>query len=490
MSISKTQYIRGLQCHKSLWLDTHAPELRDATDGQTESLVNTGNILGEYVKRLFPGGVEIEFNPDDFNGMIEKTQEAIRQRHDTIYEASFKQQGIFARADILKKNGRTWDICEVKASTGVEPYQLDDAAIQYYAINNAVHVGRVYIVHINSAYVRKKRLSPKGLFTIVDITDDVLGRQAAIASDLKKLNRVLKGDQPVMDIGPHCSDPFSCDFGVNCWGHIPESSVFDLYRMKWEKRFELYRQGIISLEDIPEDTNLNDTQSIQVESSVNNKVFIDKEALAAFLKTIKYPISFLDFETFKDAIPRFEEQRPYMHMPFQYSLHVVNKRGGLKHYEYLAQEGIDPRREFAERMLNDLPKSGSIVVFNEVFEKSRIKELAALFPDLASNLIGLLERFVDLLDPFPKRMYYHPDFNGSFSIKSVLPALFPNDPGLDYKSLEIQDGGMAMNVFGSLHLIDDEDVVNKIRQDLLAYCHLDTLAMVKIWEKLRSSAAS
>jgi len=258
--------------------------------------------------------------------------------------------------------------------------------------------------------------------------------------------------------------------------------------MNGDKKFELYKNGIIEFKDTTDEIKLNKVQKLQVESILNKKTFIDKEIINNFTDSLEYPISFFDFETFQNSIPRFNGQRPYMQIPFQYSLHIMDKKGQLTHTEYLGDENTDPRRELCERMINDLPETGSIMAYYMPFEKSRIKEMATLFPDLSDQLTALLDRFVDLLVPFQNLGYYHPDFNGSFSIKSVLPALFPDDPQLNYKNLGIQNGSMAMDTFANLHLLKDKTKRTGIRNDLLAYCHLDTLAMVRIVEKLQRLA--
>ena len=484
MLLSKSQYIRGLQCHKSLWLYKNRRELQNESDQKTESLFSIGNTVGDYAKQLFVGGVEIEFTPGDFDGMIKKTAELIEEGVETIYEAAFKEKDIFAMVDILHKTDKGWDIYEVKASTGTKEYHRNDAAIQYYALSNVLKINKVFIIHINNQYERNGELDINTLFTIDDITDDVISRQAGIYQTLKSFDTMLQKEQPQIDIGAQCSTPHDCSFSEYCWKHIPKPSVFNLYRMNGSKKFDLYYKGIIEYKDVPDDLELNTIQRIQIDSFVKDEIIIDKEVISNFLETIEYPISFFDFETFQNAIPRFDSQRPYMQMPFQYSLHVMNDQNELSHIEYLGDENTDPRRELSERMLNDIPKTGSIMAYYMPFEKSRIKELAKLFPDLHDDLMSLTERFVDLLVPFQKLGYYHPNFNGSFSIKSVLPALFPNEPELDYKKLSIQNGGMAMDTFANLYLLKDKSKREGIRNDLLAYCHLDTLAMVRIWEKL------
>ncbi|PHS37681.1 MAG: hypothetical protein COB07_10015 [Sulfurovum sp.] len=488
MTLSKSQYIRGLQCHKSLWLYKNKPELRDTPDYAQESLFNTGHTVGELAKELFPGGVEVAFDADNFKGMIEKTKELIAEGTEVIYEATFSEDGIFSMADILVKNGDVWDMYEVKASTKVKEYHIDDASIQWFALSKAIKLNRAYIIHINNKYTREGELDIKELFAIEDITEIVQKEQEDIVPNLKEIEESLNGDMPDIDIGGQCNNPFSCDFSSHCWKHIPTPSVFNLYWMNWSTKFEMYWEDIITYDDIPKDFPLTDIQELQIETYKTKKPFVDKHIIEDFLGTITYPINFFDFETFQNAIPRFDNQRPYMQMPFQYSLHILHEDGTMEHKEFLGDENSDPRDNLIEQMLNDITETGSIVAYNQSFEMSRIKELAQFKESRKEDLLALNERFVDLIVPFRGKGYYHPDFNGSFSIKSVLPAMFPNDPELDYKKLgSIQNGGDAMDTFANLHLLKDKSKVEEIKKDFLAYCRLDTLAMVRIWEKLHKT---
>ena len=487
MTLSKSQYIRGLQCPKSLWLYKHKPELRSVPDASQEALFDTGVQVGDLAKKLFSGGVEIAFDPEDFDGMIRKTKELIEAETEVIYEAAFKERGIFAMADVLVRKDDGWEMYEVKSSTSVKSYHLDDAAIQWYALSAAIDLKRAYVVHIDSSYVREGALDIERLFAIEDVTEEVLRRQEAIPEQLSQMEEMLRGPMPDVEIGSHCSDPFDCDFRHLCWSGVPTPSVFDLYRMRGSKKFELYRRGILSYDDIAQnDIPLNKTQKLQVQSHMRRSTTVDRKIIETFLKTIEYPINFFDFETFREAIPRFDRQSPYQQIPFQYSLHILHEDGTLEHREFLGDEHSDPRPDLIRRMLRDIASSGSIVAYNQSFEIGRIKELAAFAPEYAKELLSLTGRFVDLIVPFRRLGYYHPDFNGSFSIKSVLPAMFPNDEELDYKKLgSVQNGGDAMETFGKLYLLKDPSKREAIREDLLAYCRLDTLAMVRIWERLR-----
>ena len=485
MTLSKSQYIRGLQCHKSLWLYKNNQELRDKPNSQAESSFNTGYQVGDLAKELFPHGTEIEFDSSNFNGMIEKTKELIANGTEVIYEAAFSEDGVFAMADILVKNGDLWDMYEVKASTHVKEYHLNDASIQWYALSKAIKLNRAYIMHINNQYERVGELDIKELFTIADVTDKVFQKQDEIVSQLSEMEEMLKADVPNIDIGGHCGDPYGCDFRGHCWKHVPsKNSVFDIsYAMG--KQWELYYQGILSIDDVPDNFHLGKNATLQIKHHKSKEIKIDKEKIKKFLGTIKYPINFFDFETFQNAIPRFDKQKPYAQMPFQYSLHILHEDGTLEHKEHLGDENSDPRRALSLQMLQEITPTGSIIAYNKSFEQTQIKNLALLNEELSDELLVLNNRFIDLAHPFQYKHYYNPNFNGKYSIKVVLPTLFPNDDELDYKKLgSIQNGGDAMDTFANLYLLKDKSQLAEIKKDFLAYCRLDTLAMVRIWEKL------
>jgi hypothetical protein len=260
--------------------------------------------------------------------------------------------------------------------------------------------------------------------------------------------------------------------------------VLDLRRLNGDKKFENYHKGIVTYEDAKNHIDLNAVQTLQVNTALSREPHINTEAINGYLSEVRYPINFLDFETFQDAIPRFDGQGPYKNIPFQYSLHILHETGELEHKEFLADETGDPRLTLTQRLLEDLTDQGTIFAFHQSFEIGVINGLARHFDQYTAQLRSLINRFKDLEIPFNQLMYYHPDFHGSFSIKSVLPALFPNDPELDYKNLDIQSGDVAMNIFPRLQEVADLDEKESIRKSLLAYCRLDTLAMVKIWEKL------
>jgi hypothetical protein len=291
--------------------------------------------------------------------------------------------------------------------------------------------------------------------------------------------------EPEEKISMNCFKPYECPYLEYCTRGLPEKNVFTISDLHKDKKIELYNKGIITYEDILT-TNIKEKYKQQVEIDLSNEIVIKKDEIREFMKTLSYPIYFLDFETYQVAIPEYDGTWAYEQIPFQYSLHYIEEEGGeLKHKEFLAEVGKDPRRTLAEKLVQDIPMNVCVTAYNMSFEKGRIKELAKLFEDLKEHLMDIYSNIKDLMIPFSKRWYYTKEMEGLYSIKYVLPALFPNDPELDYHNLPVvHNGAEASSTFIDLinHTKEEQE---EIRKGLLLYCGLDTLAMVKVWEKLK-----
>jgi hypothetical protein len=481
--LSKSLYIRGLQCHKSLYLDRHRPELRAEATPELEALWASGHEVGVYAHMLFPGGVVVPFDGMTKDEQLAKTREEIDRGTKAIYEAAFSHDDVFVKADIVVRNRGYWDLYEVKSSTSVKEHYWDDVAIQYYVLSGCgIPVNKAYLVHINNGYVRDGDIVPEELFVIQDITGVVREKQASIPDTLAGMRAMLRGEVPQIEIGPHCTDPFECDFMPFCWRHVPEASVFSL-RGRGIDRWELYRQGVIRLEDVPLDS-LNLMQRMQVEYFLDKKSHADPKKIREFLEKVGYPVCFLDFETFASAIPLFDGTRPYQQVPFQYSLHRIDAEGEApKHFEYLAHPGPDPRKEIAEKLLGEIPFSAWVLVYNMAFEKRVLKELGESLPGLRRRLNAVAEGMIDLMEPFRRRDIYHWRMNGSYSLKSVLPVLVPE---MTYDGMEISDGAMASEAYFTMGEMSDPNELSRLRKALLDYCRQDTLGLVRLLEKMRS----
>jgi hypothetical protein len=485
--LSKSTFIRGLQCEKSLYLYKHNYKLRDAASPQLQAIFNQGTNVGILAQELFPNGVDA--SPSSYYKMYEsvlKTLDFIENGEQIIYEATFQYNGVLAALDILVKEDDGWKAYEVKSSTGVSETYIKDAAIQYYAITNSgIDLKDISIVHINNQYVKNGIVDINELFTIESVFDKVLEALPSIPNQINRFKTVIKNDiQPDIDIGTHCDNPYSCDFKGLCWKHIPEYSIFNISRLRADKKFQLYNQGIVDFNQLDLDTApLNSNQKIQVISELENRIFIDKQEIQNFVQELEYPIYHLDFETMTSAIPIYDNSRPYQQLVFQYSLHIEQKDGEIEHREFLADSNpsIDPRIGFVKQLISDCGDLGSVLVYNIGFEKGKLNELIELYPQYINELNNIVSRLKDLMVPFQKRWYYTPEMKGSYSIKYVLPALVPE---LSYQDLEIKEGGTASSTFSEIVQGTFIGDVEKTRNDLLEYCKMDTYAMVKILEKL------
>jgi hypothetical protein len=491
MNLSKSLYTRGIQCTKSLWLKKYKKDVLTPPSEATQKIFETGEEVGKLACELFPNGTKIEFDQNDFNSMINTTKKLIKEGIKNIYEASFTYDGIFVAVDILHiNNDGSVEIYEVKSSTEVKDVYLHDASIQYFVLNGlGYNVIKTNIIYLNNQYIREDELEIDKLFCVVDVTDSIKELQNDIPTYLKTFEKVLedKTNEPILDIGKHCFKPYECDAMAYCWKHIPTYSIFNISRLRIDKKFNMYRNGIINFEDIQDTSSFSLSQQIQIESEQQNKMLLNKEGIKEFLKTLTYPLYYLDFETFQQAIPEFKGISPFMQIPFQYSLHIEQTDGSLEHREFLAECGVDPRYELAKHLVQDIPTDVTVLAYNMGFEKGVIRKLADSFEDLAPQLMAIHDNIKDLMIPFQKKYYYTPAMKGSYSIKYVLPALVP-DMAQAYNNLElVQNGSDAMQAYPKLASIKDKNEVKKLRDALLEYCKLDTLAMVKVLEKLKES---
>ena len=491
-SLSKSRYCRFWQCPKMAWLNEYKPELC-VIDEATEARFAAGNEVGDLAMGLFGDFVEVTAYSDgrlDLAEMIRRTEAEMAKGTQVICEASFSFQRMYCAVDILRREADGWAIYEVKSSTHPDnPVYAADVAYQKYVLENCgLHVTGTYLVCLNSDYIRGKELDVQELFRITDISSAVALESVNIAENLRLAALTLADpDEPGVGLSMGCTKPYACGFWQYCARELPSPSVFELYNLHFDKKLDDYHSGIVSFEDLLSCGKIkNKTQLRQIDFALHDRgTFADKGKIKEFLSTLSYPLYFLDFETMQPAVPPYCGTKPYAQIPFQYSLHYIEHEGGeLLHKEFLAESGPDPRRAVAERLCTDIPKDVCVTAFNMSFERGRIRDLAAAFPDLADHLLNIESNIKDLLIPFRSGWYYNRAMGGSFSIKSVLPALFPDDPSLNYHNLEgVHNGNEAMTVFPRIKdMAPDEQ--RTARHNLLKYCELDTFAMVKVWEAL------
>jgi len=482
--LSKSRFLAGLQCHLRLWYQCYDPELASKVSPAQQALFQAGQDVGRLATRLYPEGVLIEEDHLHHEEAIQSTLGAMEDKKiQAIFEGAFLFDGVRVRVDILERlEDEKWNLIEVKSAASVKEVYLSDVGIQYHVLRGSgLDIGRAGILHLNTQYVYDGRQLELGsLFTVSDLTEQVISLQKGIPSLLDGLKAMLKAETPPEIIPSRlCKSPYDCEFWAHCTLEKPSFWVLDLSGIRQDRLNHLMASSIEDVRDIPDDFPLTKLQE-RIKTCVTHQEEYVSPELEAELKDVRYPIHFLDFETFSPAIPRYAGTRPYQTMPFQWSDHVLSEDGTIEHGEYLCNEDKDPREDFAPTLLQTLRHGGTIFVYSN-YEKGMITNLAQHLPQYNERLLGLLDRFKDLM-ALIKKYYYHPEFHGSFSLKAVLPALLPD---MVYSGLSIQEGSQASYEY--LRLLDPATPSGEkrmIREDLLAYCRHDTLAMLKIREEL------
>ncbi len=488
-ALSKSTFIRGLQCKKLLYLYKNHYNLKDKVSSQTQAMFNQGNKVGLLAQKLFPNGADASPSSHfKIQESVIKTKEFIENGETTIYEATFQFNGLLVALDILVKEKDGWKAYEVKSSTNVSDTYINDAAIQFHTITNSgIDLKDISIIHINNQYLKEGDINIQKLFKIETVYIKIQDQLSKIPNQIEEFKNVISNQfAPKISIGNQCLKPYKCDFKSYCWKHIPEYSIFDIANLNYSKKFKLYENGIVNFEqiDLTSDT-LNTNQLLQVTCELENKSFVDKPKIKDFVQDLNYPLYFLDFETIGAAVPIFNNSRPYQPLVFQYSLHIINIKNKISHYEYLAElnPNIDPRETFTKRLIKECGDTGDIIVYNISFEKRVLKSLIELYPKYEDKLNNIINRLKDLMVPFQKKWYYVPAMKGNYTIKSVLPSLVPN---MSYQDLEIKEGLTASATFAQMIDGSFQGDFDKARQELLDYCKRDTKAMVEIYSVLKN----
>ena len=489
--LTKSAYTDGVQCPKMLWMERHMPQEFDASV-LNDGVMQAGAEVGDLARGYF--GPHVEVPLDGRRAMAETTARLLAAGAPVVCEASFEQDGCFCSVDILRVEAGGVHVVEVKSSTHIKDVHYDDLAFQVWLLERCgLTVKSASLLHLDADYVRQGDLDLQRLFALADCTERVRALVLLVADEVARLKATLaRPGEPQVAIGCQCKSPYECGYRGWCWRHVPKPSVFDLIRMNTQKALDLSARGVVTLADLLAEpgVSLSPRQFVQARCETEDlPEVVDRGEVARFVAGGVYPLSFLDFETAQPAVPLFDGTHPYQQIPTQYSLHVLREPGGeLEHREYLAPHEGDPRRCVAERLVADVPATGTVYAYNMSFEKGRIKELAQAVPDLADRLLGISARMDDLIKPFQAGAYYARAMGGSNSIKAVLPALFPNDPELDYHNLEgVHNGSEAMAAFARMAAMMPTERA-QTREQLLRYCELDTYAMVKIWRKLEEAA--
>jgi hypothetical protein len=484
-SLSKSRFLAGLQCPKRLYLEVHHRDLATPTPPATQRIFNTGHEVGNRAQQQFPDGILIEAEYYEKQKALDTTTAAVASGKNALFEPAFLYDNVFIRIDVLRPNSdTTWDLIEAKSVLTVSDTHVIDAAVQRYVTEGAgLSVNRCCIMHLNRDCTFPDL---SNLFILEDVTAQVAKLLPSIPDQVAEFNQIIaRTEPPNIPIGKHCDAPYMCQFKEHCWQHVSEPSIFSIPRISAKKIDQLVSQGITSIHYISDDFKLSENQQRHVDVFKNNKPQILWPAICDQLATLQYPLHFLDFETQMEAIPRLPGLRPFNQYPFQFSLHILHENGNLDNFEYLHRDASDPREPLAKALLDTIDPTGTIIAYNASFEIRVIGNLAWRIPSLRHSLYSLRDRFFDLL-PIFRDYYFHPGFLGSNSIKDILPVLVPE---LSYSNLEVHGGDEAQLAWAELITTDDESRRLQLAASLFAYCRLDTLAMVRLYEALRAESS-
>lgn len=500
--LSKSRFQYGLQCHKRLWLECHRPELADPLSESKQALFNVGHQVGELARRRFPGGTLVAEDRTRSEAALRTTRRLLREGVDCLYEPAFSFDGVLVRADVLLRSSNgDWELVEVKATSKTKPEHITDAAIQSYVVRgtraagaarlvedarSAEHFGlplkKTYIMHLNGGYVWSGGpYDLEELFVLDDVTGPVEDYLPSLPELLAEMKAMLAVGCPDVRIGRHCRNPYDCPFLGHCHEFLPEFPVTDLPYLSEEALATFLEEGIYSVMDINiSHPRLTDRQRRVCEVAQSGEARFE-EGLENELASLEFPLHFLDFETIAPALPLYVGTSPYQTIPVQWSCHTLHKDGGLEHHEFLHRERSDPRPFLTERLLAVLSGPGTVVSYTP-YERRVLTDLQKTLDGLRDEIAAVIERLFDL-ERVVYRYVSHPEFHGRTSLKNVLPALVHD---LSYDGLAIPNGevaGLRYNeaVWGTLPDEEREIIFN----DLLAYCRVDTLAMVRLYQELK-----
>lgn len=474
--LSKSRFLSGWQCPRRLWLEVHDPDKAQVAEA-TERAFETGHQVGELARRLFPGGILVAPEGTPSEALEETRRRLARPGPVTLFEASFRHQGVLVRTDIFQRD--EFDrvrLIEIKASTRVKPVNYIDCAVQAWVLAGAgYHPAVVELAHVDNRFVYAGDDDYSELLAFADLTDRVGSMLEQISEWVDHYREVLAADIPAIRVGPQCRNPYECPFVPYCTPPLPDYPISALPG-RGKVLWELAEEGVEDIRDIPEDRLTSETQRWVRRVTIAGEADLSPGA-AETLNALPWPRHYLDFETVSFAVPIWTGTRPYQALPFQWSCHTESEDGSLSHREWLAENDGPPMRTCAETLLEALGGEGPVFVYTS-YERGVLTELAAMFADLAPALERLAGRLFDL-HPLTKSSYYHPEMRGSWSIKAVLPTIAPD---MDYGSLgEIREGGGASDAFLEILRPDTpEERRDELRRGLLRYCEYDTLALVRL----------
>lgn len=477
--LTTNSILKYMQCPKYFWLNAQEEKRRTSLN---QSVSDDLEIIMTHVETLFEKGLHLPHLPGQYAKMAAMTKGYLHEEGVLIYNPSFIVDEIYISPDLIEIEDDIISVYAIKAMTKISGRLMLELSIIKALLSKVfVKTIRMKVIIVDKGYIRHGDIEADKFLKITDVTDRL---SKFSLKHIESMKRRLIETEPLVPVGEHCEkgrETINCPFKIHCLGPQGKDSIFNIAGMHKRDQYALYHKGIRSMFNIKNFKGFTKDQEIQIYCMQSNKSLLDQAMIKKYMSQFNLPLYFLDFEAFRSIIPPFEGVGPTTEIPFQYSLHIL--KGTLEHREFLGEPGTDPRRGLAESLISHIPMDVQVVAYNMQYEKRILKALAHWYPDLADRLYAMSAQLMDLEVPFKRKWCYNNQMMGKYSIKYVLPALFPKDASLDYSLMKIQNGKMAMEVYSALHQgkISNTD---ETKTALRAYCHLDTLAMVKLYQWL------
>ncbi len=482
--ISKTAFLKYDQCPKAFFLYKNHPYLRDKISKEKQFTFNRGHNVGHAAQQLFPGGVDVSEKVKNSRAAFELTQQLIRENVNTIYEATFIFNGVLVMVDILHFDGTTWIAYEVKSSLKISEAYVKDASLQYYILKNSLeNFSDLFLVTLNGNYVFQNELDLKQLFKKRSIKIGAEENLDFFSKTIEQMNLVLERNViPDIPIGKHCFSPYDCDFLGTCWKNTQtEKSIFKIGKSDREQLFALYFAGADTVDKIDLTSDIKPNIKIQANCINTGEAFINGTEIKKFFEKIKGTFCFLDMEVWSPAIPKYNGTAPFEQIPFLFSV-CYQEKNGIAFKNYLKPIESDSRELFLQELLKAVGGFDSILVFDKNLESQVLGKLCNLFPFYKKEIDTVGAKMIDLSEPIQNFNFYHPKFNGNFSLNAVAE-IFNEES--DYAALEIASGIVAMHKYESLLTEENEIISQQTKEQLIEYCNLDTLTCQRFFEYLK-----
>lgn len=479
--LSKSSYLKGLQCPKALYLYKHYYHLKDPVSAEQQAIFNRGHEVGKLAQQLFPGGIDVSpISPKFYKQAIQKTTTLINSGQNIIYEAGLVGLNTLVYCDILVKNNETFDLYEVKSSLKLSKTYYQDIAIQFSVAKAAgLNINKAYLININSNYILEDSLDLAKLFTITECTDYCKEQEEDIKEKISALIKMLQQTQiPKIEIGSHCNSPYPCDFKGTCWKSVQKDSILYLNGIDSEVLQNMQLKGINRISEIEDFSNLKDHLKIQIKARQTSKAYIDSEKIKEFINDLHFPLTFFDIESAMPAVPKYKGTHPFHLLPGIFSSITLYNKEFKSEYVWIHETADDPRENFITAFLKAIPNEGDLLVYDIISEKNILKKLISDFPTYREELENVMKRMKDIAKPFSEKWYYHPEFNGGYSLKSVCKHVLNSDL---FANLKIKNGIIAMHSYEKLPYETDLFERAQILEDLKEYSLADVKALIMLY---------